>query len=255
MVVRHQYCIYISNNAFPEILSHSPEGMELLGSLAAKQARTVRVGVTSVKSGVLAKKMGLPIKLVAVTTVNDIVYRTFKTGDLSVSDKVIRTLSPAMDIQVPYNIERVLYFLSEEKNASANVMEKFYESGKAVLPGDMLEGVNNLISSFSATDELKIKTIKRCFEENNYKLCPHTATAVSYHYHQLDNNVNDGKVHVVISTASAARFPEGLLAAGIEPETHAAFENLMELPRKCDNVSAKDNWEQIMREKIKSLRD
>lgn len=50
--------------------------------------------------GILAKKMGLPIKLAAVTTVNDIVCRTLKSGDLSVSDKVIKTLSPAMDIQV-----------------------------------------------------------------------------------------------------------------------------------------------------------
>ena len=35
-------------------------------------------------------------------------------------------------------------------------------------------------------DEGIKRTLKRCWEENKYLLCPHTAVAAAYHYAQLD---------------------------------------------------------------------
>ncbi len=53
--------------------------------------------------------MGLPIdRLVVATNVNDILARTFATGDYALRE-VIATASPSMDIQVSSNFERLLF--------------------------------------------------------------------------------------------------------------------------------------------------
>ena len=44
--------------------------------------------------------MGIPIELIAVVNPNDIVHRTFKSGDLSLAPEVKPTWASAMDIQV-----------------------------------------------------------------------------------------------------------------------------------------------------------
>eukprot|EP01035_Chromulina_nebulosa_P019368 gene19368-25235_t len=57
--------------------------------------------------GFIAKRMGLPIgKIICATNANDIVHRTISQGDLSMGTN-LQTLSPAMDIQYAYNLERI----------------------------------------------------------------------------------------------------------------------------------------------------
>ena len=51
-------------------------------------------------AGFVARKMGIPIQLIAVVNPNDIVHRTFKSGDLSLAKDVKTTWASAMDIQV-----------------------------------------------------------------------------------------------------------------------------------------------------------
>lgn len=42
------------------------------------------------------------------------------------------------------------------------------------------------MASESVSDEAITQTMGRCWEENQYLLCPHSATAVNYHYKQTD---------------------------------------------------------------------
>ena len=51
-------------------------------------------------AGLIAAKMGLPVKLTCAVNKNDIVARTIGSGDFSVSDNFTPTLATAMDIQV-----------------------------------------------------------------------------------------------------------------------------------------------------------
>ena len=46
--------------------------------------------------------MGIPIELIAVVNPNDIVHRTFKSGDLRSTPDVKPTWASAMDIQVSF---------------------------------------------------------------------------------------------------------------------------------------------------------
>ena len=60
-------------------------------------------------AGYVAAKMGLPIeRLIVATNVNDIIARTLETGVYEVRG-VVATSSPAMDIQVSSNFERLLF--------------------------------------------------------------------------------------------------------------------------------------------------
>lgn len=55
---------------------------------------------TVVSAGSLARKMGLPIKLVGTVNSNDYLVRMIETGVYSVEGTVIQSVAPAMDIQV-----------------------------------------------------------------------------------------------------------------------------------------------------------
>ncbi len=57
--------------------------------------------------------MGLPITLLAATNDNDIMHRLLSRGDLTMAPQVVPTNSPSMDIQAPYNIERLFFLLCE----------------------------------------------------------------------------------------------------------------------------------------------
>jgi threonine synthase len=60
-------------------------------------------------AGIICKMMGLPIdRLIVATNENDILTRFFTTGVFQ-KGQVVPTVSPSIDIQVPYNFERFLY--------------------------------------------------------------------------------------------------------------------------------------------------
>jgi len=54
----------------------------------------------NIASGYVAHSMGLPVRMVAAVTPNDIVHRTLQSGDFSLSEVVLQTWATAMDIQV-----------------------------------------------------------------------------------------------------------------------------------------------------------
>ena len=114
-------------------------------------------------AGYYAKKMGLPIhKLVVATNENDILDRFFRSGRYEKKpvvgteaeggepldgvktheEGVKETLSPAMDILVSSNFERLLWYLARECEAADIPEEKKNEKAGAVLKGWM-DGVKS----------------------------------------------------------------------------------------------------------------
>ena len=91
-----------------------------LGAPHRKVAFTVPTGnFGDVYAGFVAQRMGLPIdRLVVATNVNDILARTFATGEYALRE-VIATASPSMDIQVSSNFERLL-FEAYDRDAKAS---------------------------------------------------------------------------------------------------------------------------------------
>lgn len=72
-----------------------------------------------VSAGILAQQMGLPITLLGATNANDALCRLLGAGRLVRGGSVTHTLSPSMDIQMPYNAWRLLYVASGGDGAQA----------------------------------------------------------------------------------------------------------------------------------------
>ena len=61
-------------------------------------------------AGFVARQMGFPVELITVTNPNDIVSRTFKSGDWRMNKDVKATWASAMDIQVNMNYYLFMFY-------------------------------------------------------------------------------------------------------------------------------------------------
>jgi threonine synthase len=136
-------------------------------------------------AGILAWKMGLPVKqFIASTNVNDTVPRFLGTGFYEPKSSV-QTYSNAMDVGSPSNWVRI--------------MDMFKDN-----PAELKE----LITAYSFTDEKTLKAIKQIYKENNYIVCPHTAIGWLGIQSWRKDHPEDKSAAVFLSTAHPCKFPE-----------------------------------------------
>ncbi|XP_073467093.1 threonine synthase-like 2 [Aquarana catesbeiana] len=208
-------------------------------------------GAGNITAGCIAQKMGLPIQLVAAVNKNDIIHRAIQHGDFSLGDTE-KTLASAMDIQEPYNMERILWLIADGDSGKIKaMMEEFNAKKELRLPTELHKKLQGMMTSCSVKDEDIIRTIKRCWEENHYQLCPHSAVGVSYHYQQTDSNQN--KPRCCLAPASAAKFPEVILQADLTPDPPADIQALWNKDWSYLHVPREDDWEEILRKKIEII--
>ena len=173
----------------------------------------------NVLAGWMLQKMGVPIRGFKVATnQNDILYRMFTTGEYRVGE-VHPSLAPSMDIQVASNFERFIYFAVGRDSAKVRaVMDTFKRTGAYTF-----ENFNRDTFSASRCTDAEIPgIIQRVYRDYGYVADPHTACG----FKQL----SDGRVNIVLSTASPAKFPDTIKAAiNVEP-THPSLEALKTKP-------------------------
>ncbi|GAB0187983.1 threonine synthase-like 2 [Grus japonensis] len=204
-------------------------------------------GGGNITAGCIAQKMGLPIRLVAVVNSNDIIHRTVQHGDFSLSESVKATLASAMDIQEPYNVERILWLLSGSDNRlTKTLMEQFSVLKSLKLPEDLHRKLSETLRSCSASDEDIVRAMQRCWEENRYLLCPHSAVAAHYHYSQPDSTPR-----CCLAPASAAKFQEALLRAGLVPQLPREITALTTMETRFTLLERGQDWAQALWERIK----
>lgn len=210
-------------------------------------------GAGNIAAGCIVKQMGLPLRLVAMVNSNDIVHRTVTKGDFSMAPNVLQTLASAIDIQDPYNMERVFWLLLGKDGASVkNLMEEFQNSHRHSLSENHRKLLSQVLSSGSVNDEGILETMRRCWEENQYLLCPHSAVAVWHHYHCPHSSVLP---RCYIATASPAKFQSAVQRAGLTLDLPEKVQELDKLPTRYENLERSTNWckdwEERLREKIK----
>ncbi|MCW5692781.1 MAG: threonine synthase [Pseudolabrys sp.] len=205
-----------------------------LGAPHRKIAFTVPTGnFGDVYAGYVASKMGLPVdRLVVATNVNDILARTFATGDYE-TRQVMATSSPSMDIQVSSNFERLLFETCGRDAAKVNaLMGSLAQSGRFTVPGDALKAMRALFGADRA-DEAEVDAEMRAWmKEASYCADPHTAVALAV----AEKETRDPKVPmVVLSTAHPAKFPDAVKAAcGVNP---GLPDWLSDLPKKAERFT------------------
>ncbi|XP_044143396.1 threonine synthase-like 2 isoform X1 [Bufo gargarizans] len=208
-------------------------------------------GAGNITAGCIAQKMGLPIQLVAVVNSNDIIHRTVQHGDFSLGDTEM-TLASAMDIQEPYNMERILWLAADSDSAKIKeMMKEFNERKRLKLPQELHIRLLEMMKSCSVTDNNILQTIRRCWEENQYLLCPHSAVAVFYHYQQFDCNRNVPRC--CLAPASAVKFQDVILRADLVPQIPPEIEALMRKETRFTLLKKQDDWEKVLREKIEAI--
>lgn len=169
-------------------------------------------------AGFFAKKMGLPAdKLIIATNENDILDRFIKTGEYARGGDVKATASPAMDILISSNFERLLWYLVREqvtKNSAAagNVinswMQDLKSKGSFSVPEAVSLAARADFASQRVSDEETGEEIRKVYEAHpdRYVLDPHSAVGVKVSYLFL-KELKDA-VYVSLSTAHPAKFAE-----------------------------------------------
>jgi threonine synthase len=149
-----------------------------------------------------AKKMGTPIKKLLVTTnANDVLNELINNGIYDISGKKLKkTISPAMDILISSNVERVL-FDKFGASITKELMDSLKENRKYELTKEELELLQEDFEAVASDDAYALKTIKS-YSNAGYLMDPHTATCIKA-YEELKK---DDRKMVICSTAEWTKF-------------------------------------------------
>jgi threonine synthase len=159
--------------------------------------------------GYLARTMGLPVKgFICANNQNATLHRALSTGRLTKED-LKPTVSSAIDIVVPYNFWRYLYFAcGQDHGKIRRWMDEFQTQGGVQLDSRTADEIRQGFISASITDEQTLSTIADVYRSRDgYLLDPHTAVAMAAADTLSNNFAADTKV-VCLATAHPAKFPD-----------------------------------------------
>mmetsp|Transcript_9224 Transcript_9224/g.16255 ORF Transcript_9224/g.16255 Transcript_9224/m.16255 type:complete len:515 (+) Transcript_9224:87-1631(+) len=186
----------------------------------------------------MALKMGLPLRrLVAGVNANDITHRTITKGEFHRSECMEKTLSDAINIQVPYNMERIFYYLvGEDCRLVASWMAEMDRSGFFTLPSPWLQQMQAIFSSARVDDAAMCAATKRASEKHGYLPCPHTAVALGALWSAC-HAVSPPTATVVLATASPCKF-EASVTEAVGSETWKKYQDGPTFPSDAREVLA-----------------
>ena len=168
-----------------------------------------------------------------------------------------------MDILVSSNLERLLWYVTDEKKVR-QLMDSLNSEGRYEIPREIFWRIAEHFYGCFADDETAVETIRRVWRDHGYLLDPHTATgwAAAEKYRSV---TSDTRPMAVLSTASPFKFPAAVLKALDAAPTGDDFEdlrrisalsglpipenlaNLEHLPAKHTNVIDKDEMLDVVR--------
>lgn len=187
----------------------------------------------NVFAGYVAKKMGLPIeRLLVSTNENDVLDVFFKTGIYNPSKSVLETSSPSMDISKASNLERYIYELLDH---NSNMIKKLWHNlsmGLNINLSDKLNIIHNQDGFFSdsSSHEDRLKTIKKVYKEDHLIIDPHTADGIT-----VSRKLRREKENIIcLETALPIKFQQTIKEA--LPNEKIKFD----IPKYLANASASD---------------
>jgi len=186
-------------------------------------------------AGYCASRMGLPIASFLVgSNRNDILTRYFETGEMTI-EGVQPSLSPAMDIQISSNFERLLFeAYGRDGNSVTRLMDGLHQSGRYTVEPAPREAIASQFTGSRLCDEQTKAFIRSTYEKTGQLIDPHTAVGV----HAAQNSDLDQAIpKVILSTAHPAKFPDAVESAvGIRPELPPTLAGLYDLQEQYDEL-------------------
>ena len=154
-----------------------------------------------------AKKMGAKIdKIKIASNENKILSEFFNEGVYDLRDKkLIKTISPAMDILISSNVERLLFDKFKDKRTK-ELIHQLKNQKYFKLNQNELESLREDFEANYCTDEECIKFIKN----SKILIDPHTATCFKL--------FNENKIQIISSTAEWSKFTPSMMKALFQKE-------------------------------------
>jgi threonine synthase len=189
--------------------------------------------------GYLARAMGLPVHTyICANNVNKALHTAFSEGLFAKKD-LIQTLSSAIDIVVPYNFWRFLYFsIGSDGEMLKRMMDEFHDNGFIELDAPIIASIQQGFKSASIGDEETAQTIRQTFNRDGYLLDPHTAVAVAAASRFEDILPSDCRI-VCLATAHPAKFPDitrDVLGCGSDLPEQGKHETLERAAKVCQQL-------------------
>lgn len=243
-------------------------------------------------AGYFAKRMGLPAeKLVIATNENDILHRFWESGKYEKhpvygkeaegglpedgvkahESGVKETLSPAMDILVSSNFERLLWFLAYEVYSSSadavsqrraqagdhvkNWLNDLKSAGGFSVDEQILRAAQKDFASYRVSDSETIATIKNVFSapsSQGYVLDPHSAIGIAAAFRSTEVSGPPSTHHISLATAHPAKFSNAVEQALPNDKAYfldkvlpEEFKGLEDKPRRVSHVKKADGWQGV----------
>jgi len=185
--------------------------------------------------GLIAGKMGLPVKQFIVSTnENNEVPEFLRTGNYKSINPSKNCISSAMNVGHPSNLARIVTLYGGMMN----------ETGIIIKEADMKK-MREDIFAVSITDKQTRITIADIFKQYNILLEPHGATAwegINEYFRFNDNCNSEKQLCISFETAHPAKFPEELRQIiNVDPPLPASLYGLAEKTEKY--FSLENNYE------------
>ncbi|MFR2886063.1 MAG: threonine synthase, partial [Merdibacter sp.] len=195
----------------PQIVYYFAAYRQLLEAGAIQMGEEVNFCVPTgnfgnVLAGYYAKLMGLPVhRLIVAANENNVLEDFLNTGVYDRNRPFHQTISPSMDILISSNLERMLYYLSGKDSVRvAGWMKDLAEQGRYEVDAQTKEKIASLFLSASCDNAQTSAQIRSVYARCGYVMDPHTAVG-AHVLEQLKERL-DGKVTVLLSTASPYKF-------------------------------------------------
>ena len=157
-----------------------------------------------------AERTGLAIgKLIMAVNANDALVRLLSDGRLE-KKTAIATLSPSMDIQVPSNLERILYELAGREQTT-ELMAGFEATGTLQLSPQLLKRLHGKFAAIAVNDDATLAAMGEVYGENGLIIDPHTAVGIAAAQRAgLGTKPDTSGTFCCLATAAAAKFPQAV---------------------------------------------
>ncbi len=190
-----------------QTIYHVHSYLELVRQNAISLAEKVYLNVPSgnfgnALGGYYAMKMGLPVeKILIASNKNNILTQLIGTGCYDLREStVVATTSPAMDILISSNVERILFDLFGDERTQ-ELMTQLNEKKHYQLTGNELKQLQAIFSADFCEDKEGKQYIKDTFADG-YLMDPHTATCFKTYDTCRDKPLKT----IVYSTAEWTKF-------------------------------------------------
>ena len=207
-------------------------------------------------AGYVASRAGLlnSFRITAAVNANDAMARLL-SGQPLTRGETAPTISPAMDIQLPSNFER-LFFEATSTNGDPTarngaIVAKAYAElaakGQGAIPADVSARLASMgLDGHRVSDDETREEMKRTLTETGWAVCPHTAVGLA-----AARRVRHEGPIVTLATAHAAKFPETVREVlGVDAPLPARAQPFASRPEKFDTGPMSADF---VRERILSI--